>query len=254
MAEAIDPGVEGALATRRSVRGFTPAPVGEATVRHILALAARAPSMTNTQPWRVHVLTGAPLARLSEACRQAHRDGRHWDAEYDYYPAEWTEPFVGRRRQIGWALYGLLGIGKGDRVASSRQHERNYGFFGAPVGMILTTARVLRTGSYIDLGMFLQSVTIAARGYGLDTCPQAAFAFMHPIIREQLGLPESEIVVCGMALGHIDPTEKANELRTVREDVDAFAVFLGDDQLPPDLMMGAARGVDPRVKPGDDVL
>jgi nitroreductase len=221
----IDPGVEAALATRRSVRGFTPKPIPLETVRHILELASRAPSMTNTQPWRVHVLTGAPLEAVTSACRAAHREGRHWDAEYDYYPAEWTEPYIARRRQVGWALYGLLGIPKGDRAASSRQHERNYAFFGAPVGMILTTARSLRAGSYLDLGMFLQSIAIAARGYALDTCPQAAFAFMHPIIRGQLALPGTELVVCGLALGHLDPAEPANALRTPREPVDTFTAF-----------------------------
>jgi nitroreductase len=221
----IDPGVEAALASRRSVRGFTGEPVPLEVVRHILALASRAPSMTNSQPWRVHVLTGAPLAALKSACREAHRTGEHWDAEYDYYPAEWTSPYLERRRQIGWALYGLLGIAKGDRAASHRQHGRNYDFFDAPIGMILTTTRVMRTGSYIDLGMFLQNAAIAARGYGLDTCPQAAFAFMHPIIRAQLDLADEEIVVCGMALGHADPAEPANALRTVRESVDEFATF-----------------------------
>src|SRR3954469_17336511 len=100
---AIDPAVEAALGTRRSVRGFTPEPIPQATVRHILELASRAPSMTNTQPWRVHVLTGATLNALTSACRAAHREGRYWDAEYDYYPAEWTEPYLGRRREIGWA-------------------------------------------------------------------------------------------------------------------------------------------------------
>ncbi|GAC1344822.1 MAG: nitroreductase [Acetobacteraceae bacterium] len=225
----IAPDVEAAIATRRSVRGFTSAPVPRQTVRHIIELAARAPSMTNTQPWRVRVLTGAALDRLTSELRQAHRDGQQFPAEYDYYPEEWTAPYIDRRREVGWALYGLLGIAKGDRAAAARQHERNFDFFGAPVGMIVTVARALRTGSYIDLGMFLENLMIAARGYGLDTCPQAAFAFLHPIIRQHLAIPDDELVVCGMALGQADPAEPANALRTVRAPLDEFTTFLGDE-------------------------
>ena len=223
----LDPAVEAAIGTRRSVRGFTDQPVPRDVVRHILELASRAPSMTNTQPWRVHVMTGEPLAAFKAELCAAHRGGQHWDAEYGYYPAEWVSPYIDRRRQIGWALYELLGIAKGDREASARQHEKNFAFFGAPVGMIFTAARVLQTGSYLDLGMFLENIMIAARGYGLDTCPQAAFAFLHPLIRRHLEIPDSELVVCGMALGYADPAEPANALRTVRAEVDTFTTFHG---------------------------
>ena len=133
--------VDAAIASRRSIRGFLPTPVPEATVREILAVASRAPSMTNTQPWRVRVLTGAARDRLCAAIEAAHDAGEHPEPGYDYYPREWREPFLGRRRQIGWALYGLLGIGKGDREKTARQHRKNYGFFGAPVGMIFTLDR-----------------------------------------------------------------------------------------------------------------
>lgn len=221
----IDPAVEAAIATRRSVRGFTREAVPLEAVRHMLALASRAPSATNTQPWRVHVMTGSALAGFTAECEAAHADGQSWPAEYAYYPAEWPSPYIERRRQVGWALYGLLGIAKGDRDAAARQHGRNFGFFGAPVGMIVTIARALTTGSYLDVGMFLENVMVAARGYGLDTCPQAAFAFMHPIIRRRLALPETEIVVCGLALGHADPAEPANALETPRAGVDEFATF-----------------------------
>lgn len=220
--------VESAITSRRSVRGFTGRPVPVETVRRILEIASRAPSMTNTQPWRVHVLTGVPLRRLTDELREAHREGRHWPAEYEYHPAEWRPPYLDRRREVGWALYGLLGIAKGDRAASKRQHERNYDFFGAPVGMIVTMAREMRTGSYLDLGMFLQNIMTAARGCGLDTCPQAAFNTVHPILRQRLDLPQDEIVVCGMALGFADPAEPANALRTTRIPPEEFAVFHGD--------------------------
>lgn len=217
--------VDKAITTRRSIRGFTGRPVPDATVRRILEVASRAPSMTNTQPWRVHVLTGAARDRLSAEIRDAHARGEYPEPEYRYYPQAWRSPYLDRRRQIGWALYGLLGIPKGDREASARYHRRNYDFFGAPVGMIFTLSRDLGLGSWLDLGMFLQNIMVAARARGLDTCPQAAFMNYHAIIRRQLSIPPEEMVVCGMALGHADPEEPANRLLSPREPVEAFASF-----------------------------
>jgi nitroreductase len=220
--------VDAAITSRRSIRGFLPRPVPRATVEEILAVASRAPSMTNTQPWRVYVLQGAARDRLVAETTAAHARGEQPEAEYAYYPSEWRSPFIDRRRQIGWALYGLLGIGKGDREATARQHRRNYEFFGAPVGMIFTLDRSLGLGSYLDLGMFMQNIMTAARARGLDTCPQAAFKTYHAIIRRQLGIPENELVVCGMALGYADPDEPANRLESPREPVEGFASFYGD--------------------------
>lgn len=222
---SISADVEMAIATRRSIRGFKDTPIPIEAVRHILEISSRAPSMSNTQPWKVHVLTGPALKRFTDEVRQTHRDGQEWPAEYEYYPTEWRAPYIDRRREVGWGLYSLLGIPKGDKVASHRQHERNYNFFGAPVGMIITTERIMRGGSYLDLGMFMQNIMTAARGYGIDSCPQAAFAFMHPIIRRRLALPDNEVVVCGMALGHIAPDEPANALKTLRVPVDEFTTF-----------------------------
>lgn len=222
---SMDPAVDAALTTRRSVRGFTSRPVPPEIVRHILTASSRAPSMTNTQPWHVHVLTGPARDRLCAEVLAAHEAGETPAMEYPYYPETWRDPYRERRREIGWALYGLLGIAKGDRAATARQHGRNYEFFGAPVGLIFTIDRGLAQGSWLDLGMFMQAVMTAARGCGLDTCPQAAFASYHAIIRRQLGIPDEQIVACGMALGHADPDEPANRLATKRVPVDAFARF-----------------------------
>ncbi len=222
---AVDAGVNAAIATRRSVRGFTDEAVPPDLVRHLLRLASRSPSATNTQPWLVHVLTGVARARLVEEIAAAHAAGDIPSMEYPYYPETWPELHLGRRRQIGWALYGLLGIDKSDKADMSRQHGRNFTFFGAPVGLIFTVHRDLRQGSWIDLGMFMQSIMIAARGCGLDTCPQAAFASYHAIIRRQLGIGDEQIVACGMALGHADPNEPANRLASPREPVSGFARF-----------------------------
>jgi len=220
--------VDAAITTRRSVRAYLPTPVPEQTVREILAVAARAPSGTNTQPWQVHVLTGAARQRLGDAILAAYDDpaerATHAE-EYDYYPREWVSPYIDRRRQVGWDLYGLLQIGKADKERMHAQHGRNYVFFDAPVGFIFTIDRVMAQGSWLDYGMFLQSIMVAARGRGLDTCPQAAFTQFHRIIKRELGLGEHEMVVCGMALGHADPDAVENRLTTVRAAVDEFTRF-----------------------------
>jgi len=221
--------VDGAITSRRSVRGFLPTPVSEATVRDILEVAARAPSGTNTQPWKVHVLMGAARQRLSDAILAAYNDpaerAQHAE-EYDYYPREWVSPYIDRRRKVGWDLYGLLQIGKTDKDKMHAQHGRNYAFFDAPVGLIFTIDRILAQGSWLDYGMFLQNIMIAARGRGLDTCPQAAFTPFHRVIRRELRLGDHEAVVCGMALGHADPARVENTLVTAREPVAAFTQFL----------------------------
>ena len=221
--------VDAAITSRRSVRAFLPTPVPRATVEAILQVAARAPSGTNTQPWRVYVLTGAAKASLSARLRAAYDDpaerARHTE-EYAYYPTEWVPPYIDRRRKVGWDLYGLLGIARTDKAGMHAQHRRNYDFFGAPVGLMFTIDRVLRQGSWLDFGMFLQSVMIAARGRGLDTCPQAAFTQFHRIIVEHVGAAANEQLVCGMSLGHADPRAIENTLVTERESVARFARFI----------------------------
>ena len=216
-----------AITGRRSIRGYRDEAVPRDMVEQILRAAARAPSGSNIQPWRVQVLTGAAKARLTAAIMAARADGSpEPPREYAYYPDEWFEPFVGRRRALGWRLYELLGIEKGDRDAARAWHDRNFSFFGAPVGMIFSLDRRLNTGSYMDTGMFIQTVMIAARGLGLDTCPQAAFAGYHDIIRRELGLPAEQLVLCGLALGWADPDAVANRLQADREELGAFATFV----------------------------
>lgn len=220
--------VDEALRSRRSVRAFLPTPVPRETVEAILEVATRAPSGTNIQPWNVHVLTGASRAALSAAIKAAHDDpaerARHTE-EYAYYPTEWRSPYVERRRKVGWDLYSLLGIGRNDRERMHAQHGRNYDFFGAPVGLMFTIDRVLQQGSWLDYGMFLQSIMVAARGRGLDTCPQAAFTQYHRIIAAHLGLGDHQMLVCGMSLGHADPAAVENTLHTEREPLAGFAHF-----------------------------
>ena len=220
---------EAAVATRRSVRAFLATPVPRATIERILAVASRAPSGTNTQPWRVYVLTGEALRSLSRRLVAAYDDpqenARHSE-EYPYYPTEWVSPYIDRRRKIGWDLYGLLGIGKTDKARMHAQHRRNYEFFGAPVGLMFTIDRILRQGSWLDYGMFIEGVMVAARAHGLDTCPQAAFTPFHRIVTNEIGAPANEQLVCGMSLGWADPGAIENTLVTEREPVAGFVRFL----------------------------
>ena len=225
--------VDAAITSRRSIRAFLPTPVARADIAAILEVASRAPSGTNTQPWKVYVLTGTALdalcARITAAYRDPEQNRRHRE-EYAYYPREWKSPYIERRRKVGWDLYSLLGLTREDKEGMAAQHARNFNFFDAPVGMIFTIDRVMEQGSWLDYGMFLQGVMIAARARGLDTCPQAAFTQFHAIIAQQLALPDNEMVVCGMALGVADPSRIENSLVTEREPVDRFATFV--DGLP----------------------
>lgn len=222
-------GADEAIRSRRSVRAFLPEPVDQQVVQGLLALASRAPSGTNIQPWKVRAVAGEVRNRLCRAIQEGiDRDGQ--DAhrrEWNYYPDRWREPFIGRRRKIGWDLYGLLGIAKGDFEATERQRRRNFDFFGAPVGLIFTLDEDLQIGSWLDLGIFIGTLMIAARGAGFDTCAQAAFADYHAIIRRELAIPESEIIICGMALGHADPNAPENRLVTERVAPAEFATFEG---------------------------
>ena len=224
--------VDAAIASRRSLRAFLPTPVPRQTIEDMLTVASRAPSGVNTQPWKVTVLTGAAKESLSEKILAAHDANAAAGStgadvgEYEYYPTEWTSPYIERRRKIGWDLYGLLGSAKTDKARMHDQHGRNYRFFDAPVGLIFSIDRILRQGSWLDYGMFLQNIMIAARGRGLDTCPQAAFIGFHKIIAEHLALPAGEMVVCGMSLGYADESAPENRLLTERAPVATFARFV----------------------------
>jgi nitroreductase len=220
--------VDWAIVTRRSIRAFLPTPVPLEEIDAILRVASTAASGVNTQPWRVHVVMGESKRRLSDAIAKVDNDpnlSKLLEEPYDYYPTEWTSPFIDRRRKVGWDLYGLLGIEKGDKGRMHAQHGRNYRFFDAPVGIFFTLNRVMRTGSFLDYGMFLQSVMVAARGRGLDTCPQASFTKFHGVIAQHLGIPDHELLVCGMSLGHADRSQVENSLVTEREPVNRFTTY-----------------------------
>lgn len=221
--------VDEAITSRRSVRAFLPAPVAQEDIEAILKVASRAPSGTNTQPWKVYVLMGGAKERLSSEILKAYNDpaiaSQHAE-EYHYYPLQWVSPYIDRRRKLGWDLYSLLNIGRDNKAGMHAQLGRNYAFFDAPVGMIFTIDRVMEQGSWLDYGTFLQNVMIAARGRGLDTCPQQAFTQYHKIIAEVLQIPANEMLVCGMSLGYADPAKIENSLVAEREPISNFVQFL----------------------------
>jgi len=218
-----------AIRTRRSIRAFLPTPVARETVEEILTLASRSASGSNIQPWKVRVIAGDKRLALSGAIHAAlDRDGAEaHQREWNYYPENWREPFLGRRRKIGWDLYSLMGIKKGDFDATEKQRRRNYDFFDAPVAMLFTLDEDLEIGSWLDLGIYIGAVMIAARGMGLDTCPQAALANVHKVLRAQLGIPPNEVVICGMGLGFEDTSAPENKLVTERAPASEFATFDG---------------------------
>ncbi len=220
--------VDEAITSRRSIRAFLPTPVAREDIEAILSVAARAPSGSNTQPWKVHVLTGSLRETLSEEILKVYRDpaqlAEHTE-EYDYYPREWVVPYVDRRRKVGWDLYALLGLTRENKSGMQAQHGRNYAFFDAPVGLIFTIDRIMEQGSWLDYGMFLQNIMIAARARGLDTCPQAAFTQFHRVIARVLSLPPNEQLVCGMALGFADHSKIENSLVTERAALADFVSF-----------------------------
>lgn len=231
MSTAPDPStlaVDDAITSRRSIRRFLPREVPREVIEQILRVAARSPSGSNTQPWQVHVLTGEARRRMSRRVVEAYDDPQRAAAhteEYAYYPRQWQSPYQERRRKVGWDLYGLLGIAKADKAGMHAQHRRNFLFFDAPVGLLFSIDRVMEQGSWLDYGMFLQSLMVAARARGLDTCPQAAFTQFHRIIAEELGLGAGQQVVCGMSLGWADPQAVENTLHTERADVAEFTTF-----------------------------
>lgn len=215
--------VRSAVTGRKSVRGFKPDPVPLDLVRHLLDDAARAASGTNTQPWRVHVAIGEARARLMRAVTEAAQAGPQRD-EYQYSPDQLPEPYLARRRKVGFDLYGIAGIARTDMEARKRFALRNHSFFGAPVGLFFTMDRRFEYGSWLDVGMFMQNVMVLARGYGLETCPQAAWIYYGPVVHTALPIPDDEILISGMALGYPDWSVPENALMTERAPFTEFAV------------------------------
>lgn len=218
--------VEEAIVGRQSIRAYLKTPVPRHAIARVLETAGRAPSGSNIQPWKVWVIDGEPLTALTDEILKAYDSSGEGKREYNYYPVDWREPYLARRRACGWGLYGTMGITREDKAGMHAQRRQNFEFFGAPMGLVFTIDRDLETGSWLDCGMFIQTVMIAARQWGLETCPQAAFANFHEIIRRRLAIPEGEMVICGMAIGYPDTAAKVNSFRTEREPLASYVRFV----------------------------
>jgi len=218
--------VEEAVVGRRSIRAFLPKSVPRELIERLLAIAGRAPSGSNVQPWRVWVLEGAVRDEIVREAVARYDRGEVSKREYNYYPVKWREPYLARRRACGWGLYGTLGISREEKDKMHAQHARNYAFFDAPVGLIFSIDRDLERGSWLDYGMFLQSIMVAARGFGLETCPQAAWLTFWEVLQRRLAIPPEQTVVCGMALGYPDPADKVNAFTPDRMPVGEFTTFV----------------------------
>ena len=230
----LDPAaVDAAITSRMAVRAFTAQAVPRETIAEVLQVASRAPSGTNTQPWKVYVLQGASRDALVNKVCAAHDAIQanpallaDYKEQYDYYPTQWFSPYIDRRRENGWGLYGLLGIGKADRDKMQAQMQRNFRFFDAPVGLMFTVDRGMGRGSLLDYGTFLQSIMVAARARGLHTCPQQAWNMFNSIILPHVGAGAQEMLVCGMAMGYADQMAVVNTFHTPRGPVEEFTHWL----------------------------
>ena len=218
--------VEAAVRSRRSIRAFLDKPVPRETIDAILDAARYAPSGSNFQPWQVHVVGGALRDTLVHDALTAFEAGEI-GADWPYYPDPIPEPYRARRRATGWGLYSLLGIEKGDRAASKRQHARNFELFGAPVALFFFIDKRLELGSWLDYGMFLQSIMLLAREHGLHTCPQASWPELPHVVRRHLPVADAEELVCGMALGYADPNATVNAYQPAREPAEDFTRYYG---------------------------
>jgi nitroreductase len=218
--------VEEAITGRHCFRAFLPKPVPRELIERILQIAGRAPSGSNVQPWKVWVLDGAVKEAIARELTDLYDAGKVGPREYNYYPEKWREPYLARRRACGWGLYGQLGIGRNDKDKMHAQHRRNFLFFDAPVGLIFSIDRDLEQGSWLDYGMFLQNIMIAARPFGLETCPQAAFLNFHDVLQKRIGIPAGQTIVCGMALGYPDPDAEVNTFSPERVGVGEFVTWV----------------------------
>ncbi len=220
--------VSEAIETRRSVRDFKSDPIAEECIREILSTASRAASGGNLQPWKVYVLAGAARDALVRAVADSRSEKPFGDGpEYQIYPTDLTEPYQDRRSRVSAQRFELLGIAREDSGARAAQMSKNFEFFGAPVGMIITIERQMGSPQFCDLGIFIANIMLLARERGLHTCPQEAWSLWGQTIREQVGVPDDELVFCGIALGYAVSDSAVNQLRSERAQVDEFAEFRG---------------------------
>jgi nitroreductase len=216
-----------AIRHRASTRAFTGRAVTRDVIQQVLDTARWAPSGVNIQPWQVAVVTGETKQQIGDALAEARSSGQDPNPDYKYYPDRFPEPYRSRQKACGADLYGALGIERDDKPARVDQWMKNYHGFGAPVELLVFVDTVLEKGSWVDMGMFVQNVMLAARGHGLETCAQASMAEYPDIVRGILDLSDSMSLVCGVAIGFADTEDPVNNYRTEREPVESFTTWYG---------------------------
>ncbi len=221
-----NPFIDDLIQSRRTKRGFLPTPVPMEVVREILSVAKYAPSSSNTQPWRCYVVTGQARERVTSAAVAAFRAGpEKLCPEYPFFPQPLEEPYAARFNKFRGQLGDAQGVHRTDKTGRMRDVERQFLFFDAPVGLIFTMDRKLEWASFLCYGCFLQNVMLAAKGRGLDTCPQQIWSLQYPTLRVELGIPETEMVVAGMSLGHADNSMPENNMVLHKLELDEYATF-----------------------------
>lgn len=218
--------VEDTILSRRSIRSFLPDPVPDALMRRILECARWAPSGSNIQPWKVHVLNGDSRRRYTEALIAAEASGEPSRMEYHYYAPEWREPFLSRRRDCGFGLYGAMGIERGDREGRHAAYIGNFEFFGAATGLLFWIPSDLEHGSWLDYGTFIQSISLAARGWGLATIAQGALGEFPQVAHAMFDVGDDYKLIGGMSIGWPDEAAPVNLFQPERLEIDAFTTWL----------------------------
>ena len=218
--------VSEALQARKSTRAFLPKIVPQELIKALLEDAKHAPSGVNMQPWNVCVISGEKKRILENKVIEAFESGRKEVMDYVYYPSAWEEPYKSRRRETGLLMYSTLGIAKEEKQKQIEQWKLNYRAFDAPVVLYFFIDACLEKGSYLDYGMFLQSLMLSATEKGLATCTQAALAEFRSIVKEELGIEKNKLLLCGIALGYEDKKALINSYRTPRIELEAFVKFL----------------------------
>jgi len=217
--------IKEAIEGRISVRAYLDKHVPKSIITEVLDTARWAPSGTNTQPWKVAVAQGQSKQAITNALLDAARNNVKPNPDYLYYPEEWVEPFKGRRFQCGMDLYKALDIKREDKEKRLEASLANYRFFGAPVSLFFFIDKVMNKGSWVDMGMFIQNVMLAARGHGLGSCPQASTSDYPDLVRDILDVSDQYSLICGLSLGYPDYEMPVNQYRTSREDVDSFTTW-----------------------------
>lgn len=216
--------VQDAILGRRSIRSFKPQTFPLDLVEKILDLAARAPSGVNAQPWKVYVVAGEARDHVGRVVRQAAEDKQHQE-EYAYAP-KWWEPYLARKRKVGYDLYDAYGIERSDMKARWEAAMKNFDFHGAPVGVFFTMDKRMQYGQWLDMGIFLGNFLLAARSFGLEACAQQVWCEYGPAVHNVIGIPDDEVLVTGLSLGYADEGAPENSLHTERASASEFARFM----------------------------